>query len=136
MLRAFAEASCKLSIVDEMRVVRSEAHGKWSADDARQNLADIKNLAATFGGKKWAFMGVLTDMAPVGPEASKVFSSFHEEFDKINCAAITFVVGGKVAIKAQTQRHHDISAAADKLVIRHFNDEKSALEWIKSLNVV
>jgi len=58
MLRAFAEASCKLSIVDEMRVVRSEAHGKWSADDARQNLADIKNLAATFGersGLLWVF---------------------------------------------------------------------------------
>lgn len=129
-----AKATCKLTVLDGMRVIKSEPTGVWEADFTRQNLQDILDLVKKFGGKKWAFMGIMTEMAPVvDAEASRIFASFHDEFEKRNCVAIAFVVGGKVALKAQTQVHHTTSGAKE-VVANHFNDEASALKWLETFS--
>lgn len=130
------EPGCKLSIVPGMNVIKSEPKGVWGVEITKQNLKDILELTKKFGGKNWAFLGIMTEMAPVvDPEASRIFSSFHDEFQKHNAVACAFVVGGKVALKAQTQRHHNMSTAHN-LIVNHFNDEKSALEWLRTFKEI
>ena len=81
------------------------------------------------------FMGLIYNMDPItDPKTSEEFAKYHSEFQKNGCVAIAFVVGRKVAIKAQAQRHHDISST-EQLVTQHFQTEEEALEWLKSLGV-
>ena len=65
---------------------------------------------------------------------SEEFAKFHPLLEENGCVAAAFVVGKKVAIKAQSQRHHDTSSAS-RLQIRHFHDEEEALEWLKSFGL-
>lgn len=128
-------ASCKLFVLEDINVIKSVPRGVWGAELTQQNLKDIISLVEKFNGKPWAFLGIMIDMAPViDPEASRIFSTFHEEFEKLNCKAIAFVVGGRVVLKAQTQRHHDTSGVK-KMAINHFNDEPSAIKWLKGFNI-
>ncbi len=134
-MSAYEKASCTISIVPGMNVIKSEPYGSWTPADARKNREDIKKLAQKFGGQKWGFRALVLNMAPIlDAETSKEFSKFHDEFEKIGCVAVAFVVGKKVAIKAQAQRHHDTSGASE-LLVQHFHDEEAALEWLKTLNL-
>jgi|LSQX01.2.fsa_nt_gb hypothetical protein len=128
--------SCTLSYIPRMNIIKSEPSGQWDdVEYTKNNLNDIKKMANKFTYKKWAFIGVLTSMAPVmNPEVSKVFSSYHEELEKLGCLAMAFVEGKKLAIKAQAQRHHDVSSA-QKLLISHFATVDEAVEWLKTLGL-
>jgi len=132
----FEKASCKLSYIPGMNIIKSEPSGNWDdVDYTQNNLADIKRMATKFIGKKWAFIGVLTDMAPImNAKVSKVFSSYHEELEKLGCLAMVFVEGKGMVLKAQSQRHHDVSSA-QKLVVKHYRTVDEALEWIKTLGL-
>lgn len=129
------KASCTISIIPGTNIIKSEPYGKWTAADARKNREDIKNLAKKFKGQKWGFLALVLNMAPMlDAETSKEFSKFHDEFEKEGCIAIAFIVGRKVAIKAQAQRHHDTSTSKE-LAVEHFHDEDEALEWLKTFNL-
>lgn len=131
-----SEASCIISYISGMNVIKSEPKGQWKdVDYTKNNLEEIKKMATKFVGKKWAFIGVLTDMAPIlNTEVSKVFSSYHEELEKLGCLAMVFVEGKGFALKAQSQRHHDVSSV-QKLLINHFRTVEEAIEWLKTLGV-
>jgi len=127
--------SFDISIVPQRNIVRSEGYGVWTVDITNRNREEIKKAASKFAGKKWALMGVIPKLAPiVDAEVSKAFARFHDEFEKMGCAAFAFVVGGAVAIKAQAQRHHDTSSAT-KLVVNHFRTEEQALDWLKTMGI-
>ncbi|HLV09358.1 MAG TPA: hypothetical protein VKY40_04045 [Halanaerobiales bacterium] len=130
-----AKATCEISIVPGTNIVRSDPHGSWEPEDARKNREDILKLAEKFGSEKWGFMGLIVNMDPiVNSKTSEEFSKFHDEFEKERCAAMAFIVGKKVAIKAQAQRHHDTSTA-QKVAVGHFHNEEKALEWLKSFGL-
>ena len=130
------KASCTLSYITGMNIIKSEPVGLWdNVDFTQNNLEDIKKMANRFIGKKWAFIGVLTNMAPIlNTEVSKVFSSYHEELEKLGCIAMAFVEGKGLILKAQSQRHHDISSVKN-LLINHFRIENDALEWLKTFGL-
>ena len=80
------------------------------------NRENILKMAENFKGQKWGFMGLIYNMDSItDPKTSEEFAKYHSEFQKNGCVAIAFVVGRKVAIKAQAQRHHDISSAEQEV---------------------
>ena len=127
--------SCDLNVLSDNRIIHSEPQGNWEADDVRKNLEDIKKLVdKNFGGKKWAFMAELTGMAPItDAETSEEFAKMHIEFEKENCVAIAFVVGDKISIKAQSQRHQDSSGSG--LVVKHFRTKEEGQEWLATFDI-
>lgn len=127
--------SCTISIIPGTKIIKSEPYGSWTPEYTIQNREDIINLSKKINGNKWGFLGMILNMDPIlDARTSQEFAKFHPEFEKKGCAAIAFVVGKKVAIKAQAQRHHDTSSAS-QLQIRHFHKEEEAVEWLKSFGL-
>lgn len=125
----------KVTIVPGRNIIRSEATGVWTVDLTISNRNEVMEMGSKFKGKKWGFMGIIANMAPiVDANVSKEFAKFHDELDKVECTAVAFVVGSAVAIKAQSKRHQDTSNASGQLV-NHFKTEEQALEWFKSLGI-
>lgn len=124
-----------LSIVPGRNVILSDASGVWTVEAVEQNKKDILKLVSKFGGKPWAFLGDVANMAPiVDAEVSKAFSSMHPLFEENGAVAAAFVVGSAIAIKVQAQRHHDTSGA-QKLQVGHFRTREQALEWLATLGL-
>lgn len=125
------EQSCTHSYVAGLKAIKSEPVGVWTAEFTLENLKKIKKMSEKFNGSKWAYVGVLTGMAPiVDPEVNKLFANMHINLEEWGCVACAFVVGGAIALKAQANRHHDVSDSK-KLVISHFRTEEEAIKWIK-----
>jgi|LSQX01.2.fsa_nt_gb hypothetical protein len=124
--------SCTHSYVPGVKAIRSEPVGLWTAEFTLENLEKIKKMTEKFKDSKWAYIGVLTKMAPiVDPEVNKLFANMHIDLEEWGCVACGFVVGGAIALKAQANRHHDVSDS-QKLQISHFRTEEEAIEWVKS----
>jgi len=125
------EPSCTNSYVPGVKAIKSEPKGVWTTEFTLGNIEEIRKMADKFKGEKWAFVGVLKGMAPiVDPKVNEIFANMHINLEEWGCVVCAFVVGGAVALKAQSNRHHTVSNS-QKLVISYFKAEEEALEWIK-----
>jgi len=128
--------SCLISIIPGTNIIRTDPYGAWTPEYTIRHRNEVTDLATKkFKGERWGFLPLICNMDPIlDARTSDEFAKFHPELEKYGCAAAAFVVGKKVAIKAQSQRHHDTSSAS-QLQIRHFHEEEEALKWLKSLGL-
>lgn len=127
--------SVKHSYVEGINAIKSEPKGVWTPEFTEENIKNVMKMAERYTGKRWGYLGVLTEMAPVlDSKVSKLFAEMNNELEKRGCIATAFVVGGGVALKAQANRHYDISESKG-MQVAHFGTVEEAVEWLKSFNL-
>lgn len=127
--------SVKNSYVEGINAIKSEPKGLWAPEFTEKNTENVMKMAERFTGERWGFLGVLTEMEPIlDSRVSKLFADMNDELEKRGCVATAFVIGDAVVLKAQANRHHDMSESK-KMQVVHFRTEEEAVEWLKSLNL-